>query len=177
MDIKLYCWLNRLNQKASWNISNVVFVSAVESQHWLVTEDLLFTVIAFKEGLLPKLNFLLLLDFLPHSQLQLRSEFSCGENEVCYLITLQKKEKERQEDTRLSALRGDMTLNAVPSVANGYTDPQPVSPSTTAPLMWRTHCSGQNWWPSGGRPWKPEERRDDVTAHQTYTPAHSHHHW
>lgn len=93
MDIKLYCWLNRWNQKASWNISNVVFVSAVKSQHWLVTEDLLFTVIAFKEGLLPKLNFLLLLNFLPHSQLQLRSEFSCGENEVCYLITLQKKRK------------------------------------------------------------------------------------
>lgn len=62
-------------------------------------------------------------------------------------------------------------------VANGCTDPQPASPSMTAPLMWRTHCSGQNWWPSGGRPWKPEESRNNVTAHQMYTPPRPHRRW
>lgn len=69
----------------------LLFLSRVKSKHLLVSEDLLFTIIVFKEGLLPKLNFLLLLDFLPHSQLQLWSEFPCTENKVCYLNMLVKK--------------------------------------------------------------------------------------
>lgn len=90
-------------------------------------ENLLFTVIVFKESLLPVLNFLLLLNFLPHSQLQLRSEFPCKEKRG-YLITLNNKE------ARTATLRCGRDSDGELQVAHGCTDPQPASPSTTAPL-------------------------------------------
>lgn len=63
-------------------------------------QNLLFTIIAFKEGFFPQLNFLLLLNFLPHSQLQLRSKFSCKEKKKGLLPNDIKKKKRKETQTQ-----------------------------------------------------------------------------